>query len=66
MTIKIFMVSISCDNAAYDADELEDSVAENLQTIADEILLGNKQGHVRDYNGNIVGKYFFAETPQKC
>jgi hypothetical protein len=60
MTTKVFVVSISCDNAAYDGLALEESVADNLVQIAEQVATGSTQGHVRDYNGNIVGKYFFA------
>lgn len=62
MTTKVFVVSINCDNAAYADDGCEESVAENLREIADKILLGNTQGNVQDYNGNTVGKYFFAKA----
>lgn len=62
MTTKVFVVSINCDNAAYDAGQLEESLAQNLQEIADKLLLGYPQGHVHDYNGNIVGKYFLANA----
>ena len=57
-----FVISINCDNAAYHGGELEDSLAQNLQDIAAEIFLGNKEGIVRDYNGNTVGKYFFTKS----
>ena len=60
MTTKIFVVSISCDNDAYQGSALEESVADNLVQIAEQVATGSMQGHVRDYNGNIVGKYFFA------
>lgn len=58
---KVFVVSMNCDNDAYAGDSLEESVADNLVQIAEQIATGATQGHVRDYNGNIVGKYFFAE-----
>ncbi len=57
---KIFVVSINCENDAYDGSGLEESVADNLVQIAEQVAAGSTQGHVRDYNGNIVGKYFFA------
>lgn len=57
---KIFVVSINCDNDAYEGDGLEEAVAANLARISHDILTGSTQGHVWDYNGNIVGKYFFA------
>ena len=60
MTTKVFVVSINCDNAAYEGDGLEEAVAANLARISHDILTGSTQGHVWDYNGNIVGKYFFA------
>ena len=62
MTIKIFMVSINCDNAAYEGEGCEEAVAANLARISHDILTGSQGGHVWDYNGNIVGKYFFAEA----
>ena len=62
MTTKVFVVSINCDNAAYEGAQLEESVAQNLFRISEDILAGSTQGHVWDYNGNIVGKYFFAEA----
>ena len=62
MTTKVFVVSINCDNAAYADGACEESVAANLIKIAQDILADSTQGHVWDYNGNIVGKYFFAES----
>ena len=54
-----FVISINCDNAAYQEDQLEESLAQNLFHISEEIMRGYKEGVVRDYNGNTVGKYFF-------
>jgi len=62
MTTKVFVVSINCDNAAYEDEECAQSVAANLTRIAYDLKEGSTQGHVWDYNGNIVGKYFFAKT----
>jgi len=60
VTTKKFIVSIACENAAYDNDSLEEQLAENLTHIAEQIAGGSTQGIVRDYNGNTVGKYFFT------
>jgi hypothetical protein len=57
-----FVISINCDHAAYHGGELEDSLVENLQEIGTQLMLGNKEGVVRDYNGNTVGKYFFTKS----
>ena len=62
MTIKLFVVSINCDNAAYADEGLEESLADNLAHIAEQVAGGSTQGNVRDYNGNVVGKYFFADA----
>jgi hypothetical protein len=62
MNTKIFVLSMNCDNDAYEGDSLQESVADNLVQVAEEIAQGSQRGHVRDFNGNIVGKYFFAET----
>lgn len=62
MTTKLFVVSINCDNAAYADDGLEEQLADNLAHIAEQIAGGSTQGNVRDYNGNTVGKYFFADA----
>jgi len=59
---KVFVVSINCDNAAYEGEGCAESVAANLMRVAQDILADSTQGHVWDYNGNIVGKYFFAEA----
>ena len=60
MTTRTFVVSIACDNSAYDGDALAESVAQNLFHISEDILHGETCGDVRDYNGNVVGKYFFT------
>ena len=62
MTTKVFVVSINCDNAAYEGEACAESVAANLIQIAQELLADSTQGHVHDYNGKIVGKYFLTET----
>lgn len=62
MTTKVFVISLNCDNAAYEGESCAESVAENLREVADKILQGSESGHVQDYNGNIVGKYFFAKA----
>ena len=62
MTTKVFVVSMNCDNAAYEGEGCAESVAANLIQIAQELLADSTQGYVHDYNGNIVGKYFFAES----
>lgn len=62
MTTRIFVLSLNCDNHAYEGDAMEESVADNLVQVAEQVAAGSTQGHVRDYNGNIVGKYFFAQT----
>ena len=62
MTTKVFVLSMNCDNDAYAGDALEESVADNIVQVAEEIARGSTQGHVRDYNGNIVGKYFFTNA----
>jgi hypothetical protein len=59
---KIFVVSITCDNAAYADEGLEESLGDNLVHIAEQVASGSTQGNVRDYNGNVVGKYFFADA----
>ena len=58
--MKNFVIIINCDNAAYQGEELQDSLAQNLQEIADKLMLGYPQGFVQDYNGNAVGKYYFT------
>jgi stress response protein SCP2 len=58
---KIFVVSINCDNVAFEGDGCDEQIAVNLQQIAEHVATGSTQGTVRDYNGNTVGKYFFAE-----
>lgn len=62
MTNKIFVISMNCDNDAYHGEALAESVADNLVQIAEQIATGSTRGHIFDYNGNIVGKYFFAES----
>jgi RAB protein geranylgeranyltransferase component A len=62
MTTKVFVLSMNCDNDAYHGEALAESVADNLVQIAEEVAQGSQRGHVRDFNGNIVGKYFFAES----
>jgi hypothetical protein len=57
--MKTFVITINCDNAAYHGGELEDSLADNLQQIAEQLFWGKREGLVQDYNGNTVGKYFF-------
>ena len=53
---------MNCDNDAYQGDSLEESVADNLVQVAEEVAKGSQRGHVFDFNGNIVGKYFFANS----
>lgn len=62
MSNLVFVLSMNCDNDAYAGDSLEESVADNIVAVAEEVAQGSKRGHIRDYNGNIVGKYFFAES----
>lgn len=59
---KVFVISMNCDNDAYEGDGCAEAVAANLHEIADKLCMGIDQGHVHDYNGNIVGKYFFANA----
>jgi hypothetical protein len=62
MTTKVFIVSITCDNAAYEGNGLEEHLADNLVQIAEQVAGGLTQGIVRDYNENAVGKYFFVDS----
>lgn len=59
MITKVFIVSITCDNAAYEGNGLEEHLADNLVHIAEQVAGGSTEGIVRDYNGNKVGKYFY-------
>jgi peptidoglycan hydrolase-like amidase len=62
MSNKVFVLSMNCDNDAYAGDSLEESVADNIVQVAEAVAQGSTRGHIYDYNGNIVGKYFFAES----
>ena len=55
------VISINCRNAAYEGDQRAESLVENLSAIAEDLIEGKERGVVRDYNGNVVGKYFFEK-----
>lgn len=55
---KVFVVSITCDNAAFE-ENCEAEIARILARIRFDIVEGKTEGIVRDANGNIVGNYFY-------
>ena len=55
------VISINCRNAAYEGDQRAESLVENLSAIAEDLMEGKERGVVRDYNGNVVGNYFFKK-----
>lgn len=55
-----FIIEIDCDNAAHQ-DGLTEALATNLQAVADNLAEHKFSGYLRDYNGNVVGRYYFAK-----
>ena len=55
-----FKLSITCDNAAFDDDDLTFEIGRCLRTIADRVEAGescHKHRNILDSNGNIVGTF---------
>lgn len=49
-------LTLECDNAAL---QEPDEIADVLRTAADQVAAGNREGYLRDLNGNTVGHWEF-------
>ena len=52
-----FMLEIRTDNAVYE-DALYDELISNLKVVINQIDSQEKEGIIRDTNGNKVGKFY--------
>lgn len=58
-----FKLNINLDNSAYENIGWE--LGENLQAVIDRIGSGNRDGKIRDSNGNIVGEWEILDNESK-
>ena len=60
-----FLLGISCDNAAFEGDEMNQEVARILRTVAERCAditrIDADSGTIRDANGNTVGRWSFID-----
>lgn len=56
-----FVLTIDCDNAAFEDDDLEHELARILSVAANKVLQGHREFNLRDVNGNTVGAGRFEE-----
>lgn len=54
--MSVFIVSIECDNEAFDPRPNRE-IARILRDIADKVSQGNSDGVAMDANGNKIGSY---------
>lgn len=59
-----FVLEIRTDNAVYE-DALYDELIANLKVVSNMIDSQNRNGVIRDTNGNKVGKFYFL-TDGEC
>jgi hypothetical protein len=60
----VFTLSITCENEAFEPDDFARTmeVGRILHAVATRVENGHGDGPIRDWNGNHVGSYAFAET----
>ena len=58
--MKVFKLSIRCENAAFDGRGRFREVARLLKSAAVRVEQGEGDGHLRDLNGNTVGEWSFV------
>lgn len=52
-----FKIEFETDNDVFQDDQGRHGISEALAIIGEEVRYGEKDGHIRDSNGNTVGKW---------
>jgi hypothetical protein len=60
-----FVLTINCDNAAFDGEGLWSTIGAILGTAADQVEEGMGANKIRDINGNLIGEFHLEGLPEE-